>query len=102
MRKFGSLAFLLVYAASVVLAFLSASNPSLFAYAIGGFGLSFLASVLVRGNKTGLQAMFLSAGSAIALATFTLSWGGWGYFGIGLCLFMVATMKLDGGDRDMG
>lgn len=98
MRKFGSLAFLLVYAASVVLAILSASNASLFAYALGGFGLSFLASTLVRGNKTGLQATFLSIGSAVALATFTLSWGLWGYVGIGLCLFMVATMKLDGGD----
>jgi|AGTN01.3.fsa_nt_gi hypothetical protein len=100
MRKFGSLAFLLVYAASVVLALLSLGNASLFAYALGGFGLSFLASTVVRGSKSGLQAMFLSAGSAIALATITFSWGGWGYFGIGLCLFMVATMKIDGGDYD--
>lgn len=100
MRKFGSLAFLLVYATSVVLAFLCLGNASLFTYALGGFGLSFLASTLVRGSKTGLQAMFLSCGSALALATFTYSWGWPAYVGIGLCLFMVATMKLDGGDYD--
>lgn len=107
MRKVGNLLYWLSWTVGVV--FLVGSTfpepltgASSGLYALIAFGAAFLLSIFEKGNKTALQKIFLAAFGAFATGAiaYTLGWIGW----VGACvsMFMVATMKIDGGDRDAG
>ena len=107
MRKIGNLLYWVAFAIGAV--FLVGSTfpdaptgASSGFHALIAFGAAFLLSTFEKGNKTALQKIFLAAFGAFATGAiaYSLGWVGW----VGACvsMFMVATMKLDGGDRDMG
>ena len=77
------------------------TNPDLvaFGWLLSGYGLSMLLGAFHPGEKTRLQYMFLAIGSGLATCTVALSWGWGGWVAVGICAFLVLTMKLDGGDR---
>ncbi len=66
------------------------------------FGAAFLLSTFEKGNKTALQKIFLAAFGAFATGAIAYSLGWIGWVGACLSMFMVATMKLDGGDSNVG
>jgi len=105
MRKVGNFLYWLAFAVGA--AFLVGSTfpeaptgASSGLYALIAFGAAFLLSTFEKGNKTALQKIFLAAfgGFATGAIAFSLGWIGW--VGAGLSMFLVSTMKLDGGDRD--
>lgn len=107
MRKFGNLLYWLAFAVGA--AFLVGSTfpdaptgPSSGLHALIAFGAAFLLSTFEKGRKTALQKIFLAAFGAFATGAIAYSLGWIGWVGACLSMFMVATMKLDGGDRDMG
>ncbi len=107
MRKFGNLLYWVAFAIGAV--FLVGSTfpqaPTGAAsgfHALIAFGAAFLLSVFEKGNKTALQKIFLAAFGAFATGAIAYSLGWIGFVGACLSMFMVATMKLDGGDRDAG
>lgn len=108
MRKFANMLFWVLLGVSVGsfawgTLFSNGIDPAVSAWrAIGLLGFCLLLTFFEPGNKTGLQKIFLSIGAALVIATLTFGLGGWGWVGAGICAFMVATMKLDGGDSYRG
>jgi hypothetical protein len=101
MNLIGKIAFPLVFAATVIATFVFFTTPGAVPamWLFFGYLGSFAAGALHPGDKTRLQLMFLAAGAGLASATIAqgCGWGGW--VGVGACVFLVLTMKLDGGDR---
>jgi hypothetical protein len=65
---------------------------------MGGHIVSTVLGGLHPGDKTRLQYVFLSIGALLATCSIAFAWGWGGWVGVGLCAFMVLTMKIDGGD----
>ena len=96
-----SAAYALVFGAAAIASFVffeMAAPPFSFGTLVMAFIASLIIGVFYPGDKSRLQLIFLSAGAALTISTIHLDWGWGGWVGAGLCLFMVATMKLDGGD----
>jgi hypothetical protein len=107
MRKIGNVLYWLAFAVGVV--FLVGSTfpdaptgPSSGMYALIAFGVTFLLSTFEKGSKTALQKIFLAVFGAFATGAIAYSLGWIGWVGACVSMFMVVTMKLDGGDSDMG
>ena len=107
MRKIGNLLYWLAFAIGAV--FLVGSTfpdaptgPSSGLYALIAFGSASVLSVFEKGNRTALQKIFLAFFGLAATGAIAYSLGIWGWVGAGVSMFMVATMKLDGNDRDGG
>ncbi len=105
MRKFGNLLYWLAFAIGAVVLVGStfqqgASGFFSGTYALIAFGAAFLLSTFEKGNKTALQKIFLAAFGAFATGAIVYSLGWIGWVGACVSMFMVATMKLDGGDRE--
>jgi hypothetical protein len=100
MNKLGTVGFPVAFAASVIatIVFFTAPGAVAFSWLTGGFVLSLVLGACHPGEKTRLQYMFASIGAILFASTLAFSWGWGGWAGIGLCAFMVLTMKLDGGD----
>lgn len=100
MNNFARVGFPVAFAASVIATFTFFSNPALIAltWVMGGYALSALLAAFHPGDKTRLQCMFLAVGAALATCTVALAWGWGGWVAVGICAFLVLTMKLDGGD----
>lgn len=101
-RTIGNIIFFLAAATGVIsaLAFFNQAtpNPVLFTVSVWSFIVGFLASTAERGNKTALQKIFFSLGALALICTIHFSLGAIGWIGVGICAFLVLTMKLDGGD----
>jgi len=107
MRKIGNVLYWLAWAAGVVeLVGTSFQNgaPGIFNgyHALAAFGLAFVLSVFEKGNKTALQKIFLALFGCFATGAIAFTLGAIGWIGACVSMFLVATMKLDGGDRDAG
>ena len=107
MRKFGNLLYWVAFAIGAVFlvgnAFQDgAPGPFSGFNALIAFGAAFLLSIFETGNKTALQKLFLAAFGAFATGAIAYSLGWIGWVGACVSMFLVATMKLDGGDRDAG
>jgi hypothetical protein len=107
MRKIGNLLYWLAFAVGAT--FLVGSTfpdpltgPSSGLHALSAFGAAFLLSTFEKGNKTALQKIFLAAFGLFATGAIAYSLGWIGWVGACVSMFMVATMKLDGGDSNAG
>jgi len=89
------LALLAAIAAGV--AFLSGVGLT-FGWTAAVFGVSLLVGAFHPGDKTRLQLMFGSIGAFLAVCAIAFSWSWVGWVPVGICAFLVLTMKLDGGD----
>jgi hypothetical protein len=100
MSKIARVGFPVAFAASVIATFVFFSVPGMLAFSwlIGGYGVALLCAVFHPGDKSRLQYMFLSIGAMLATAAIAFSWGWGGWVGVGVCAFLVLTMKIDGGD----
>lgn len=92
--------FLLVYALSAVASILVLSGFDLLSlYMVtAGYLLALLIGAFHPGDKTRLQFIFLSLGTLLATWAVADAWSWKGWIAVGVCAFMVLTMKLDGGD----
>ena len=62
------------------------------------FAAALVVGMFESGDKTRLQMIFATVGTAVGAFTILLAWSAWCWVAVGVCAFLVLTMKIDGGD----